>query len=390
MDLLDLFLILFGLSAIFRGMERGLIRQGMSAVGFIGGMFIGASTEDHFVAHAHSPLSRALISVAVVLGFGIIFMSIAEGIGDIIKHQLQGFSFLNKIDKLSGALISVVTFIVVIWLGASVFSNTPFTSLQRQIRKSIVVSTITKSFPSAPTAIAKIGHLIAPNGFPQVFSGIEPSPTTTATIPNMGIFNVAVRNDMASVVKIEGSGCGGIIEGSGFVAESNLVITNAHVVAGVTHPRVLDHNGDHPATVILFDPNLDIAVLKVRNLAGQPLILQDKTYPMGTQAAFLGYPGGGSLQAGAAAVNDVFIATGRNIYGQGPTNREVYAMNADVIPGNSGGPLIDQMGDVIGVIFAKSETYDHVGYALTMPHVLQDLEQASQSGTPVSTNSCAE
>jgi len=130
--------------------------------------------------------------------------------------------------------------------------------------------------------------------------------------------------------------------------------------------------------------------LRVNNLAGGALTIDSGHVSPGTQAAVLGYPGGGPLKAGTAAVLDEFTATGRNIYGSGNTNRDVYEIQADVIPGNSGGPLVTKGGSVIGVVFAESTTYQHVGYALTMAQVTAEINQAVAQGQAIGTGSCAE
>jgi S1-C subfamily serine protease len=206
----------------------------------------------------------------------------------------------------------------------------------------------------------------------------------------LGDLQKAVNLDKDSVVKVAGQGCGGIVEGSGFIVEPGLIATNAHVVAGIRHPYVQDANGEHGGSVIWFDPNLDFAVVRVSNLAGKPLLISSKAAESGTPAAVVGYPGGGAFNASSAAVLDSFTASGRNIYGKGNTNREVYEIQADVIPGNSGGPLIDKTGTVIGVIFAESTSYKHVGYALTTPAVTSAIAQAVRHNQPVSTGKCAE
>jgi len=192
------------------------------------------------------------------------------------------------------------------------------------------------------------------------------------------------------VVKIEGRGCGGIVEGSGFVAGDGLVATNAHVVAGVAQPMILDANGEHHASVVWFDPNLDFAVLRTSNLAGAPLRIAATTVGQGTSAAVLGYPGGGDFTASPAAVLDAFTAVGRNIYNQGVTRRNIYSVKATVVPGNSGGPLVLQDGSVAGVVFAQSTVYDQVGYALTTQAISQELAAASTQTQGIATGSCAE
>jgi S1-C subfamily serine protease len=181
-----------------------------------------------------------------------------------------------------------------------------------------------------------------------------------------------------------------MVFGSGFVVGKGLVATNAHVVAGINSPQVVDRNGTHAATTIWFDPDLDFAVLRTSNLAGSKLPLKTTIASRGEAAGVLGYPGGGGFKAGQAAILDEFTAIGRNIYNEGRTTRDVYSVQAMVVPGNSGGPLVDAHGYVIGVIFATSTSYSNVGYALTLRQVVAELNQAQQRSGAVSTGSCAE
>jgi S1-C subfamily serine protease len=174
------------------------------------------------------------------------------------------------------------------------------------------------------------------------------------------------------------------------VVGSNLVATNAHVVAGISKPYVQDSDGTHGATPVWFDPKLDFAVLRVPNLAGHSLVIANKSAPVGTAAAVVGYPGGGGFKATPAAVSNHFVASGRDIYGRSHTDRDVYELRAKVIPGNSGGPLIAKDGTVIGVIFAESSTYEDVGYALTTGQVTDAINRAVAQNQRVSTGRCAE
>jgi len=389
MDWLDGLIIIVLAAAVIRGMDSGFSRQLFSACGFFSGLFLGAWIEGRLIHIPHTTSSRTAVSLIVILGFAILFLALGEMVAERLKSRMA--LSVEKIDRVLGAGIAGTAILIAIWLGASVFSNTPFPTLQRQIRDSSIIGQLNSALPAAPEVIAKVGHLITPNGFPQVFTGSEPEPANdTVPIPDMGELTPAVTAARASVVKIEGEGCGGIVEGSGFVADDDVVVTNAHVVAGVASPKVIDRNGVHKTTVVRFDPDLDLAILHVLNLAGKPLKLANTTVDRGTAGAVMGYPGGGSFRADPAAVIDNFTALGRNIYNKGSASRQIYSMNADVISGNSGGPLIDKSGQVIGVVFAHSVSYQHVGYALTMPQIISQLQQAKQSVEPVDTGSCAE
>ena len=388
--LVDIAIVIFAISALYRGKEIGFVRQFCSTIGFFGGLFVGTWLEPHTIHLAHTTTTRALVTVGTTLGSSLIGLLIGEYVGIALKHKVQ-ISHVNKLDNTFGALLSIVSFLFSIWLTAAIINSLQIPpSVQMDLRNSRIVSALNRYLPSAPNVVASIGHLIDPNGFPQVFIGGEPSPARTAKLPDLGELQTAVQADKASVVKLEGQGCGGIVEGSGFIVGSDYVATNAHVVAGIKHPMVQDANGTHSATVVWFDPNLDFAVLRVSNLAGRPLIVSGSNISDGTPAAVLGYPGGGTFAASPAAIQDSFTANGRNIYGKGNTDRSIYEMHADVIPGNSGGPVVGKDGSVIGVVFAESTTYNHVGYALTNAPIISAINQAQSRSYSVNTGSCAE
>jgi len=389
MTLIDALIILILLAGLFRGFDEGLLHQLFSTIGFFFGLFLGAAVEPHLIDIVHSSLSKLIVALAITLGFAFLFLFVGEVIGIIAKRKVGPLAILNRVDNALGAALGGVAMILLVWLGSAVIVALPYPALQQQVNDSAIVTLLTRRLPAAPNIIAGLGHLIVPNGFPNVFIGKEPTPAPVQ-LPSSAAISRAVLRDQASVVKIEGQGCGGMVFGSGFVVGNGFVATNAHVVAGITAPQIVDKNGAHAATTVWFDPDLDFAVLRTSNLAGAPLSFNTATASRGEAAGVLGYPGGGSFSADRAAILDEFTAIGRNIYGQGRTSRDVYSVQATVVPGNSGGPLIDVHGYVIGVVFATSTTYDHVGYALTLRQVVNEVNQAQTTNHAVSTGSCAE
>jgi S1-C subfamily serine protease len=235
---------------------------------------------------------------------------------------------------------------------------------------------------------SRVQSFLSAEGFPPVFAQLAPDSAGPVSLPGSLQLQQAVARDGASTVKIIGEGCGQIQEGSGFVAAPGIVVTNAHVVAGIDHPMVQDGNGAHQTSVLLFDPSYDLAVMRVDGLDERPLQLDPGQVSRGVQAAVLGYPNGGPFDAVAAGVLAEFEAQGRDIYGQGLTLRNVYEIQALVRPGNSGGPLVQPNGDVIGVVFSRSTTNSDVGYALTSPGVLSRVVQAESASRTVGTGSC--
>jgi len=386
---LDLLIIVFLVSAFLRGREIGFIRQAFSTVGFFGGLFVGSMLQPFTIRFADTPPDRALLAIGTSVACALILLIIGEFLGVALKRKTLGLK-VNSFDNTFGAGLSVVTFLLTIWISASLISGLPIKPVQQFIGSSKVVAKLNESLPPAPDVIASLSRLVDPNGFPDVFIGGEPNrDRAMGPPPDLGPMQMAVAKTKASVVRVEGQGCGGIVEGTGFVIDTGLVATNAHVIAGIKKPSILDANGTHSAQVVWFNPDLDFAILRTTNLAGASLPFTTEIADKGSPAAVLGYPGGGSFRAGPASVLDNFTARGRNIYGRGVTVRDVYELRADIIPGNSGGPVIDAAGSVIGVVFAESTAYENIGYAITSDQAVSEVVKAKAKNQVVGSGSCA-
>lgn len=389
MNIVDLIIVLLALASIARGYRIGLIRQAGSTLGFIAGLFLGSWISNAVMPHISSPLGKSLSSLLIVLGISFIGMTIGELGGIALKRKLTNQS-ANKLDGAFGSVMAVITVLFAAWLIGAIAVLSPSSGFQQSVKGSRILLSLNHNLPPATKLLSSLNKLIDPNGFPQVFTGLEPHPDTSAPLPSLGIYDSVVAAARPSVVRLEGYGCGGIVEGSGFVAAANTVATNAHVIAGVKNPKVIDGNGTHDARVIWFDKDLDIAVLQVRGLVGKPLAVQTEDQASGTTGVVLGYPGGGGFNAQSAILMDRFLALGRDIYNEGITRREVYSVQAHIIPGNSGGPVVGADGQVLGIVFATSTQYNNVGYALTGKQVANTLTQAQQSKTTFSTGACSE
>lgn len=389
MNIVDVVIILVAIASVARGYRIGLARQAGSTLGFVVGLFIGSWTANLIIDHLEGPTSKSLVSVLIVLGISFLFMTLGELVGIALKRKLVDKP-VDKVDGSLGSVMAVVTVLFAAWLIGSILVLAPTSPFQQSVKGSAILSSLTRELPSATSFLTSFNKLIDPNGFPQVFTGLEPHPGAETKLPSLGSFDAVVTDVRPSVVKVESAACGGIVDGSGFVAGNGIVATNAHVVAGVKNPKVLDSNGIHDARVVWFDKNLDLAVLRVSDLAGKPLPLNTNDQVGGTGAVVLGYPGGGGFNAQSAVIVDRFVALGRDIYDQGITRREVYSVQAHIIPGNSGGPVVDADGQVVGVVFATSTQYNTIGYALTGKQVAGAIAQAQKSNTTYSTGACSE
>jgi S1-C subfamily serine protease len=387
-NLLDVLILLAIIYAIIRGAKTGLSRQFFSLGGFIAGLVVGAVLAPYASKLVGDPMSKEIIIIAVVLGCTAILSGLGEYIGVILAKQEKKLH-LGKVDNVLGSVFGALMVLVGAWLIAGMLIGTPYQTLNLLFSNSGIVRLLDEHLPPAPSILSRLERLVNPNGFPQVFAGLEPVPAGPIVPATPAQVASAVKADQASVVKIQGYGCGGLVSGSGFIVGPGLVMTNAHVVAGIANPIITDDYGRHTATVVEFDPSMDVAVLRANNLAGPVLQLSTKEVAAGTPAVVLGYPGGGVFTAGEAGVIDERLATGRTIYNTGITTREIYELQAVVEPGNSGGPLVLPDGTVIGIVFARSETNNNVGYALTFTEVVSRLLAAEHATEATSTGACA-
>ena len=386
--MLDVLIILVLILAILRGRQIGLVQQVFSIIGFFGGLLLGVLLRPWLVQFGTTAASKSAITLGTTLGMAVLGLAFAEWLSQKLKKQISSKKVLENLDASLGALAGGLGIAISLWLIFSSLQALPMPALRLQLQQSRLIRFANQHLPNPPNLLAGLGHILDPSLFPQAFSGLEPNPPAHINIPSSSQLANAVAMVQKSVVKIESQGCGSAIEGSGFVAGNNLVITNAHVVAGITKPYVVDDAGTHPAQTVWFDPQTDIAVLKTSGLAGRPVSFAAKTAASGTPVAVMGYPGGGGFTADPAAILDMFHARGKNIYDSGTSIRQIYSVKAAVVPGNSGGPIVLANGEVVGVIFAQSTTYPNVGYALTAAAATQALRAVGQAQTTVSTGSC--
>jgi S1-C subfamily serine protease len=388
-NLLDLLIILLLVLAVVTGYQRGAALQLTAYAGLLLGLVAGAMLAPHVVGLAESPLTQAFLAIVTMLT--------VAGVGDALGWMV-GVRFwsmarrrgLGTVDSVAGSAVAGVALLIAAWFLAFNLVNGPFQGLSAEIRRSAVIRGLDSLLPRPPQVLAEVRGLLNRFGFPEVFADLPPAPAGPVRGPTRGEARAIAEPALDSTVQIVGEACGAIQEGSGFVAASHYVVTNAHVVAGVDAPEVQEQGGgNQPAITVLYDPKLDIAVLYVARSPGPVLSLDTTDAERGTDGAWIGYPGGGDLTFGPAAVRRQLDAVGRDIYGGSVVERDVYELQADVRPGNSGGPFVVENGRVAGVVFAASTTDSSIGYAITAAEVSPKLERAVGRTDPVSTQSCA-
>jgi S1-C subfamily serine protease len=389
-DWVDLLIIGLMLLAAVHGLRLGALVQLLTFGGFWIGMVIGTLVWVPVLTFVHNQDVRALVTVALVLFTASSIGFVGRVLGTWSNVTLRRHH-LGSVDSAFGVLVAVVAVLLSAWLVASVITspNSRFTWLSAAVARSDILHSVDRVLPQVPSVFTDLQNFLSARGFPQVFTTLTPPATGTVATPTSATTRALADPAIFSTVKILGAACGNEQEGSGFVVGHGLVATNAHVVAGEPSTQVVLGGTAYRATAVLFDPSFDLAVLRTRAPLGPVLTIDPDDVGRGTQSALLGYPEDGPLTINPAGVTAEVTAVGRDIYNQGTVTRGVYALDADVRPGNSGGPLMGPGGEVIGVVFSRSTVYSNVGYALTSPGVLARVQAAEADQAAVSTGKCA-
>jgi S1-C subfamily serine protease len=330
---------------------------------------------------------RSLLAVLVLIVLGAIGSSVGYWVGEPIRLRLLARPQSGRIDSVGGAIFSALAVLSVSWFLGLSLARVPSPALSSAIQRSFILRPLDAIFPRPPAFLARVQTIIAGVNFPAVFSGLEPVAPSALPLP-ASVDTPGIRAAASETVKIAGYGCGGIVYGSGFPVGPGMILTNAHVVAGTQGTTVQSPNGRSlKAKVVLFDPERDVAILYVSRLALAPL--NEAGAQHGTEGAAIGYPGGSNEQVLPAVVNGQVRAEGRDIYGQNLVVRSIWIIQAKVLPGNSGGPLVDLDGNVIGVIFAASTSLEGQAYALTDAEVQSDIDKAQGRTAATQVGPCA-
>ncbi|MCU1592070.1 MAG: putative serine protease [Frankiales bacterium] len=391
-DLLDVLLLVASLLFAVSGYRQGFVVGVLSFVGFLGGGVLGAKVAPSIAQSGplHS-FPEAVVGLAVVFIAASIGQVLATVAGAALRNRLT-FKPARQADAIAGAAVSVISLLLVSWLVGTAVASSPFPRIASQVRRSYVLATVDGLVPEeGKTFFASFRRLINDRGFPDVIGPFSSShaPDVPAPDPRLANSPVVLRA-REQVLKITGEApsCGRRIEGTGFVYAAERVMTNAHVVAGVRNPKVEVSKGKLlDAKVVLFDSSRDVAVLAVPGLNRTPLTFGAKAHA-GADAIVVGYPQDGPFTPVAARVAATQKARGPDIYQSRTVTREIYALRARVLPGNSGGPLLSPEGAVYGVIFAAAADDPKTGYALTAAEVSSDARRGATATDRVSTRGC--
>jgi S1-C subfamily serine protease len=382
---LDWIILAFAAILASFGFRRGFIVGVLSFAGFAAGAFLGTRLGPLLLPKGSaSPYAPAFGLFGALLG-GAILASGLEGVGFMLRRTLV-VPGVGLLDGVLGAALGAALALGIVWIAAAVAAQTPG---HAQLRADIQRSAI----------LGKLNELLPPSGsILNALARLDPLPSITGPAPGVAapeprIAHVpGVRAASRSVVRVIGTACGLAIEGSGWVAAPGLVVTNAHVVAGEedTSVEVGGHAPSLPAQAVAFDPNDDVAVLRVSEL-GLPSLSLLANPSAGRAGAILGYPENGSFAVRPGRVGRTQSVLTQNAYGQGPVSRRLTPLRGLVQPGNSGGPLVDENGRVLTTVFAATVGGGTPGgYGVANETVSSVLAAARANGKgSVSTGPCA-
>jgi len=382
--IIDLLILVALVFAIASGYRRGFWLSLAQYAGLLIGVLIGAALAPLLMDALNITDStvKSLGAVLVLIVLGAIGSSVGYWVGEPIRLRLLAHPESGRIDSYAGAAFSAVALLSVSWFLGLSLKGGPTPQVASAIQRSAILRTLDSVFPKPPAFLARVETIVSGVNFSAAFAGLEPIAPSPLPLP-ASVNTPGIKAAASETLRIRGLGCGGIVYGSGFPVGPGLVLTNAHVVAGTQQTKVQGTTGTLlDARVVVFDPERDVAILYVPRLALAPI--SEAAARPGTQGAAIGYPGGGDEKVSPAVVNGEVQAEGRDIYGQNLVVRHIWIVQADVLPGNSGGPLVDIAGNVVGVIFAASTSQQGTAYALTDAEVQPDIDQAQGRTEPVS------
>jgi S1-C subfamily serine protease len=390
-DLIDLVIVAAVLIGLANGYRRGFWLSLAQYAGLLVGVLLGALAAKPVLDYLqiNNPVARPLGAVLVLVIGGSLGSSIGFAAGEPIRRRILRTGVHLSNDSMGGAVLSAIAVLIMCWFLGISFSRGPSQEVAQQIQRSVVLHALDSLDPTPPPFMASVESIISGVSFPPVFAGLEPALPAALPIPT-SVDTAGVTRAAQSVVKVTSLGCGGLVTGSGFPLGNGYVITNAHVVSGTSNHVVVTPNGTQmKATVIFFDSERDVAVLYLPDLSEPGLTFGSAD--RGTGGAVIGYPGGGSEKVVAAVVDGAVPAEGYDIYNEHLVTREIYVMQASVRPGNSGGPIVDLQGRVLGLVFATSAGNPDQAYALTDGEIQPDINFAEShpAATDTSQYPCA-
>ncbi len=362
--------------AALNGLRRGLVGGALSLAGIVAGAYFGAKLAPQLLSGTESAYTP-LVALGGAIVLGLLLQSAAAMLGSTIRTSLFVVPPLRLLDTIGGLALGAAAGAAIVWVAGAVALHLPG---QVQLREEVQRSRI----------LSEINERVPPSRLLDAIERVDPFAAIRGPQPNVGppdpelLASPGVQAARPSVLRVTGTACGLGVSGSGWVARPNLVVTNAHVVAGMKDARVDQGDGEYrDADVVAFDTRNDVAVLRIAGLRTRPLVLVDPVE--GQAVAILGYPESGPFTATPGRIGQTGVVITDDALGRGPVQRRITTLRGAVRHGNSGGPAVDGQGRVQATIFA-SRVGSAAGYAVPSEIVRDALAKAAPR--EVSTGPC--
>ncbi|MFJ8959872.1 MarP family serine protease [Lentzea sp. NPDC102401] len=389
-------LLVLGLAAIaaLSGARQGMVVALPAFVGVLVGLILGTQIAPLLVSQFENVVTKVVFAVGVVVLLVALGETIGVYIGRTIKARVNA-SPLRGADNALGAIVQGFVVFIVAWMIAlPLTSVVGLPDLTSSLKQSVILGKVDQTMPQAARVLSgDLQKLFDVSGFPQAMDPFNRTPLKDVEPPNSQLADSPVAKRLqASVLKVRGRApsCSRALEGTGFVIAPERVMTNAHVVAGTNEVTVEVGRGQFDATVVSYDPRTDIAVLAVPDLEATPLQFRSDEVQPGEDGIVLGYPLDGPYKSSPARVRErIPLLRGPDIYDAQTVTRDVYTVRAEVRSGNSGGPLVDPNGRVMGVVFGAAVDDPETGFVLTAQQVQAMVQKAPTLTKRASTQGCA-
>ena len=389
MNVLDWCLValvgIYALSGYWQGFITGACATAGLLLGGLGGIWVAPLA----LGDAAPSLWVSLGALFIVIVSASLGQALFQYAGAKVRDRIT-WQPIRAVDAVGGSLLSAVAVLLVAWALGVAVSGTRIGAITPLVRDSTILAKVDQTLPSdSGQVLQAFNNVVGTTFFPRYLEpfaperivAVKPGDPRMLTDPDV----VAAE---ASVVKVRGANtCGSGVEGTGFFYAPGRLMTNAHVVAGVTRPEVEVGGTSVTASVVLYDEDLDIAVLSLPD-TGTPLLALDAEVEPRDAVAVLGYPEDGPYDVQSGRVRAEQRLRSPDIYGEGTVIRQVFSLRALIRPGNSGGPIVTSGGDVAGMVFAASVSDQDTGYALTADQVAESAAAGVTRQAPVDTGTC--
>jgi S1-C subfamily serine protease len=390
-NLLDVAIVAALLAAVIGGYRLGFLARLCSWVG----LALGAVLALRFAGRLgdaldrSAPQTRFIAATAFFVAVAMVGQGLGLAVGLLLHERINGSRSVGHRDRVAGGLVGGLGVLLVVWLIAPAMVKVDGWPAQ-EARDSAIVQAVHDLAPPPPDTSSAFGGLVEGDFTGVITDDAGSSPTFDDPPASIPLDAIATRRVAESTVKITGRACDRIQEGTGFVADVDLVLTNAHVVAGESRTEIETSDGRKlAATVVVFDADADVAALRVADIGADPLPLVGGTAVKRVEGAVFGHPNGGDLTIRPARVAEVYSPTrGKDIYREHDTSRTVLGLAAALEPGDSGAPLANAQGAVVGMAFAIDPHRPDIAYALATDELAPVIAAARGRDEPAPASAC--